>query len=281
MYRIGEFSRIGRVTIETLRHYDAIGLLKPAQVDQFTGHRFYTANQLVLLNRILALKEVGLSLDEIGRILQDKLSNEELRGMLKAQLVQAESDMQAAEVRRERILTHLNHLLHEENMPTYEITLKPVDVLTVATIRETIPTVEQIPQRLGELFTTIAEWLQKNKVAFSTPITIYHDEAYAQENVDTECAFIVHNPKLAHSLKPESPIVIRQLDAMSQMATTIVADNFLEKAEGLAPAYHALGQWITEHGYHIVASPRELLHGTPENGDLTAEIQFPVAKNST
>ncbi len=278
MYRICEFSRIGRVTIETLRHYDALGLLKPAQVDQFTGHRFYTADQLVLLNRILALKEVGLSLDEIGRILQDELSNEELRGMLKAQLVQAESDIQAAAVRRERILTHLNHLLHEENMPTYEITLKPVDVLTVATIRETIPTVAQIPHRLGELFTMIAAWLQKEKIAFSTPITIYHDENYAQENVDTECAFIITNPQLAHRLKPVSPITIRQLAAMPQMATTIVADNFLEKAEGLAPAYHTLGQWVAEHGYHIVASPRELLHGSPENGDLTAEIQFPVAK---
>lgn len=279
MYRIGEFSRIGRVTIETLRHYDAIGLLKPAQVDQFTGHRFYTANQLVLLNRILALKEVGLSLDEIGRILQNELSNEELRGMLKAQLVQAESDIQTAEIRRERILTHLNHLLHEENLPTYEVTLKPVDVLTVAAIRETIPTVAQIPQRLGELFTTIAHWLQKHKVAFNTPITIYHDEEYAQENVDTECAFIIANPHVAHALQPETPIVIRQLEAAPQMATTLVTGNFIEQAGSLAPAYYALGQWIAEHGYHIVGPPRELLHGSPENGDLTAEIQFPVAKD--
>jgi DNA-binding transcriptional MerR regulator len=58
MFKIGEFSRIGRVTIDTLRHYDALGLLKPAKVDPSTGYRYYTATQLQTLNRIFALKEV-------------------------------------------------------------------------------------------------------------------------------------------------------------------------------------------------------------------------------
>ena len=76
MFRIGEFSRIARVTIDTLRHYDALGLLKPEKVDPFTGYRYYSAKQLQSLNRILALKEVGFSLEEIARILQDQPTNE-------------------------------------------------------------------------------------------------------------------------------------------------------------------------------------------------------------
>src|SRR6185503_18508308 len=145
MFRIGEFSRITRVTVDTLRYYDALDLLKPVKVDPFTGYRYYSAKQLVSLNRILALKEVGFSLEEIARILQEKLTNEELRGMLKAQLVRAESDVQAAESRRKQILARLQNLNLEDDMPAYEVVLKPVETLTVAAIRETVPVIEQMP----------------------------------------------------------------------------------------------------------------------------------------
>src|SRR5688572_15991188 len=110
MFRIGEFSQITRVTVDTLRYYDAIGLLKPAKVDPFTSYRYYSAKQLMSLNRILALKEIGFSLEEIARILHEKPSTDELRGMLKAQLVQAERDVQTARLRRQRILARLNNL---------------------------------------------------------------------------------------------------------------------------------------------------------------------------
>src|SRR5512143_1193812 len=143
MFRIGEFSRIGRVTIETLRHYDALGLLKPAKVDPFTGYRYYSARQLQSLNRILALKEAGLSLEEIARILRDHLTADELRGILKAQLALAESAIETARLQRERILARLDYLTLEDNMPAYEVTLKSVEALTVAAIRETVPTIEQ------------------------------------------------------------------------------------------------------------------------------------------
>ena len=64
MVSIGEFARLGGVSVRTLRHYDEIGLLRPAQVDPVTGYRGYLASQLGQLNRILALKELGLSLTQ-------------------------------------------------------------------------------------------------------------------------------------------------------------------------------------------------------------------------
>lgn len=85
MFRIGEFSRLARVTIETLRHHDAMGLLAPVHVDPTTGYRYYSARQLVQLNRILSLKELGFSLEEIRRILQDGLTGDQLRGMFMLQ----------------------------------------------------------------------------------------------------------------------------------------------------------------------------------------------------
>ena len=60
MFRIGEFSQIARVSGRLLRYYDSIGLLRPVRTDPQTGYRYYSAAQLGELNRILALKELGL-----------------------------------------------------------------------------------------------------------------------------------------------------------------------------------------------------------------------------
>ncbi|MDZ4875250.1 MAG: hypothetical protein CLLPBCKN_004646 [Chroococcidiopsis cubana SAG 39.79] len=62
MFKIGDFSKLSRVSIKALRLYDEMGLSKPIQVDQFTSYRYYCASQLPRLNRILALKDLGFSL---------------------------------------------------------------------------------------------------------------------------------------------------------------------------------------------------------------------------
>jgi len=278
MFQIGEFSRIACVTIDTLRHYDALGLLKPVKVDPITGYRYYSAKQLQPLNRIIALKEIGLSLKDIALILQDNLSIDELRGILKVQLALAESVIEATQQRRELIQARLDHLNLEEIMPAYEVTLKSVDVLTVAAIREMVPAVEVMSQRCGELFKMIADWMVANGLPFGAPMTVYHNKSYTRENIDTECAFIIPGVAGNKIALPPSPIVVRQMEAIPHAATTIVADNFYQKADGLTPAYHALAQWIEDNDYRIVGAPRELYYGSPERGDFTAEIQFPVEK---
>jgi DNA-binding transcriptional MerR regulator len=278
MFRIGEFSQITRVTIDTLRHYDALGLLKPAKVDPFTGYRYYSARQLSSLNSILALKEVGFSLEEIARILQESPTREELRGMLKAQLARAEQEAQAAQLRQARILARLNTLNLEDNMPEYEVTLKPVEALTVAAIREVVPSIEQMPQRCSEMFETIAQWLGANGLPFGPSMTVYYNEGFARENIDTECSFVIPNGEAGRAAKPKAPVTVRQLNAIPLVASTIVADDFYKKVDGLTPAYTALAEWIEGNGYRIAGPPRELFYGSAQQGDLTAEVQFPVEK---
>ncbi len=278
MFRIGEFSRISRVTIETLRHYDALGLLKPANVDPFTGYRYYSARQLVSLNRILALKEVGFSLEEIARILQEKLTHDELRGMLKAQLIRAEQELQAAQRRQERILTRLQHLNLEDNMPEYDVTLKAVEAHTVAAIREVVPKLEQMPQRCSEMFDAIETWLRANNLPVGPSMSIYYNEGFADKDIDTECLFIIPDSNARNITPPASPIKVRELDGVPLMASTIATNDFYKKPGGLLPAYNAIAQWIEENNYQIAGPPRELFYGTAEHGDLTAEVQFPVER---
>src|SRR5262245_3817424 len=82
MLRIGDFAKLSQVSVKALRFYDEIGLLKPTFVDRATGYRYYAPNLLSRLNRILAFKEMGLSLTEILQLLQTDLSDEQLRAML-------------------------------------------------------------------------------------------------------------------------------------------------------------------------------------------------------
>jgi len=275
MFSIGEFSKLGRVTVDTLRHYDALGLLKPAKVDPFTGYRYYSARQLLSLSRILALKEIGFSLDEIARILQEKLTSDQLRGMLKAQLVRAESEIESAQSRRGRVLARLNYLDLEDNMPAYEVTLKPVEKQVIAAIRENVTRIEQMPERCSEMFDTIARWMNANRLPLGPSLTIYHNETFTRENIDTECAFIIPIPT---EVKADGRIKMRDLESSPLTACTIVTDDFYRKVNGLTPAYNALAQWIEENGYKIAGPPRELFYGSPHTGDLTAEVQFPVDK---
>ncbi len=83
MLSIGDFAGLGRVSVRMLRHYDAIGLLRPAHVDPRSGYRFYTAEQLLRLNRILALKDLGFSLQQVQAMIEEKVEPGELRGMLR------------------------------------------------------------------------------------------------------------------------------------------------------------------------------------------------------
>ena len=77
VYRIGEFARIARVSPKALRLYDRLGLLAPVRAEN--GYRFYLPKQLGRLNRILALKDLGLSLEEIGTARDEGLDAELLR----------------------------------------------------------------------------------------------------------------------------------------------------------------------------------------------------------
>src|SRR5918995_6203179 len=82
MFKVGEFARLGRVSVKMLRHYDELGLLKPARVDPATDYRYYTSAQLPRLHRIVALRHLGFTLDQIRRLLTDDLPAAQIRGML-------------------------------------------------------------------------------------------------------------------------------------------------------------------------------------------------------
>jgi DNA-binding transcriptional MerR regulator len=138
MFSIGEFARLGAVSIRTLRHYDEIGLLPAGEVDPATGYRSYSAKQLRQLNRIVALKDLGLTLAQIRRLF-DGITVEELRGMLQLRQAQLEGDLQRQRHHLLAVEARLRHIAQEDDMPADDIVVKQIPPLGVVAIADTAP----------------------------------------------------------------------------------------------------------------------------------------------
>lgn len=134
MIRIGDFSKLSRISVKTLRFYDEMELLKPVEVDSFTGYRYYEYSQLRRLNRILALKDLGFSLDEIRRLLEYNLPVEQLRGMLKLREAESRQRVQDEAERLVHIEARLRQIEQEDIMSKYDVVIKKIDALKVASL---------------------------------------------------------------------------------------------------------------------------------------------------
>src|SRR3954468_8266153 len=132
MFSIGEFAKHGRVSVRMLRHYDEIGLLRPARVDPVTGYRTYGGAQLARLNRIIALKDLGFTLGQVGGILDEKVSVESLRGMLRLRQAELEAAIAADTTRLTRVAARLRTIEDEGLMPPDDVVVKSVPGVRLA-----------------------------------------------------------------------------------------------------------------------------------------------------
>ncbi|MFC7649196.1 helix-turn-helix domain-containing protein [Streptosporangium lutulentum] len=126
MFSIGEFAQLGRVSVRMLRHYDAIGLLQPAHVDPASGHRFYQADQLSRLNRVIALKDLGFTLHQVSSILDGRIDTAELYGMVRLRRAELEERIATDTARLLRVEVRLKTIAKEGHMHTDEVLLKRI-----------------------------------------------------------------------------------------------------------------------------------------------------------
>jgi effector-binding domain-containing protein len=284
MFKIGEFSRFSQVTVKTLRYYDQIGLLKPAEIDPFTGYRYYSASQLPRLNRILALKDLGLSLDQIAQLLEGDLSPDQIRGMLRLKQVEIQQQVQEEQVRLARVEGRLKQIEQEGTMPDYDVVLKKVDPQKVVAIRDIAPTYSD----QGPLWKELSVYLAQHGTRAAGPsLTIYYDTEYRERDVDVETATPIGAP-----LPGTERIKVRELPGVETMACVIHQGSY----DTLGQAYSALLTWIETNGYRIVGPNREVYLRCPDNdyddpvaygydnyvaddpAEYVTEVQFPVEK---
>ena len=265
MFKIGEFSKLSQVTVKTLRYYDEIGLLKPADVDRFTGYRYYSAHQLPRLHRILALKDLGLSLEQIGDLLEGDLSTDQIRGILRLKQVEIQQQVQEEQAQLARVEQRLRQIEQEEAMPSQEVVLKEVPAQPVASLRDTAPAYSAVGQFLGEVFAHLG---QHRVSPAGPPISIYHDHEYREKDVDVEAVVPVTG-----AVPEGERVKARELAAVE--AACIVHQGSYDTLEG---TYGQLMCWIEANGYSISGPIREVYMEWQEDdpsGNVT-EIQIPV-----
>ena len=271
MIRIGDFARLGQVSVATLRHYDELGLLKPVSVDAFTGYRYYSAAQLPRLNRILALKDLGFSLDQIERALGNALSSDQLRGMLMVRRAEAEQRLADEQARLDRIEARLRHIEQETQMPAFDVVLKTLPAMLVAARRVTIPTNDQVPDFLGPAIMETYEFVRQSGARDTGPcLAVWHQAAEVLENEVAEAIVPIDR-----AVPGTERVAVYELPS-AQVAAVVHSGPF----EDFTQEHTTVLRWIEANGYRIAGPYREVYirHDPDDMANSATEIQYPVEK---
>lgn len=275
MLKIGDFSRLARVTVKTLRHYAEIGLLKPAWVDRYTGYRYYSLDQLPRLNRILALKDLGLTLEQIARVIEGCLSPEELRGMLHLKQAELQQKLTAEQMRLARVAARLRQIEQEGALTVEAVVVQMIGPLPVVYMRATAPTQEEIfPLRL-ESVRYMRSWLAEQGITPAGPwLALYTNQEFTEQRIPIETAVVLNQP--LNSLPPVSTrIMFSVLPPLPQAAVLAITSG----PDALPAAYANLYAWAEQNGYKTKGFAREayLADGNDsQSGIEVIEVQLPV-----
>ncbi|WP_328692451.1 MerR family transcriptional regulator [Streptomyces caniferus] len=179
MFTIGDFAQYGRVSARMLRHYDAIGLLRPARTDPVSGYRFYEAAQLARLNRIIALKDLGFSLQQVRAILAEEVSVPELRGMLRLRRAELEAALTAAGARLVQVEARLRTIESEGRMSADDVVVKRTETVLLAELsgRAASYGPEDIGPVIQPLYDELCRLLETAGVTPAGPGLAYYEDA--------------------------------------------------------------------------------------------------------
>ncbi|MFI6327285.1 MerR family transcriptional regulator [Micromonospora chersina] len=273
MFTIGEFAALGRVSVRMLRHYDGIGLLRPAAVDPHTGYRHYRADQLGRLNRVVALKDLGLTLDQVRAILDDRLDVAELRGMLRLRRAQLAAQVAADTARLAAVEARLRMLDAEGRMTTEDVVLKEIPAVRIAEL--TAVAAGYQPPDIGPVIQPLyPELFRRLEVAGirlgGPPIAWYEPEGEGEAVVVHAGVTVGVDPAAA------GDVAVVDLPALPT-AATLVHHGPMDEVE---TSMGVLARWIEENGWRAEGYAREVyLDYCPDATEKgVTELQIPVSR---
>ncbi|MFC5264298.1 MerR family transcriptional regulator [Kribbella qitaiheensis] len=267
MFAIGDFARHGRVSVRMLRHYDAIGLLRPAHVDEATGYRSYEAAQLAELNRLVALKDLGFTLEQVRTMLADEVGLVEVRAMLTLRRAELESEVAESAARLAQVESRLRSIELGDEVPA--VVLKDLPAARLVALSSTAAsfTPEDIGPVVNPLCAELGRRLpEATAVRPSGRLTCWY--AAAGDEV------------VIHAGVPAAVEVRGELNGLlvvdlpATRAATIVHRG---RIDAVLPAWQALARWIDDNGHRSGGPARELYLDCPEDPTLwVTELQEPI-----
>ncbi len=278
MFRIGEFSKIAQVPASLLRYYNDIGLFVPIRSDRNTSYRYYSIEQIIQLNRILALKDLGLSLEQIKRMLEDNISAEEIRGMLTLKKVQIEQSIQAEAARLRAVESRLQQIEHKGEFQNDDVVLKSLPATPFLSLRQVYPDLAQTLAAISEIGKAVSKQIKaKSLDRFAAVI---YGELYQERDWDLDFGFLLNQPMdIARDITVTlSSGLSMSVQELPPVATAVTAVRFGGPENGHL-SYTAIGKWVEANQYRLVGPGREVFIVPPKAGhesEMVVEIQFPV-----
>lgn len=271
MLKIGEFSKLSRVSIRMLRHYDEMGLLKPFQIDSCTGYRYYSEEQLLLVGRIAELKNMGFSLAVIGEILLAYGNKEVLERYFSEKEAELRTLVQQAAERLRLLETARERMRKDENAMKYNVVLKTLPERYAATVRMTIPCYEQE----GMLWGVLVSETEKLHLIPDDPCycsVVFHDGEYKEKDVDVEAQKTVKG-----TYSDTEHVKFKTLPAVTFASATYKGPYSL-----INEVNAAVAQWIRDNGYEYDGLTFNIYHVSPHETDnpeeFVTEVCYPVRK---
>ena len=266
MLKIGDFSKLSRISIRMLRHYDEMGLLKPAETDNFTGYRYYREDQLFLAARITALKDMGFALADIVRILEIYEDKEQFERFLIAR--QKELAEQAKETEYKlMLLDTARRRLRKEQTMSFDVTVKTIPERYAATVQTVIPHYEDEGMAWG-LMGECREPLIPDDPCYA--IAQFLDDEYKEENVNVLVSMAVKG-----KYTDTEHVKFQTLPAV-KVASCIVKGSYDQMGEAMA----TVASWIRDNGYEMKGPMFNIYHVGPAQTqnpeDFVTEVCFPI-----
>ncbi|MFC0540367.1 MerR family transcriptional regulator [Kutzneria chonburiensis] len=273
MFSIGDFARLGLVSVRMLRHYDGIGLLPPARVDHATGYRWYAADQLPRLNRIVALRKLGFTLHQVAEMLDEAVTAEQLHGMLRLRRAELAAQVAADNARLAQVQARLRSIEREGKMPSVDVVLKKVPPVRVAELTALAASYE--PEDIGPviqpLYARVEAALARSGLGTWGPGIAYYE--------DVPDGVLVHAAvQVSGEIEGDSELEVTSLPGLPEAATAVHHGPMSE----CGTTMNELAQWLSDNGYRGGQYAREVyLHcppGVDQQGWVT-ELQIPVARD--
>lgn len=267
MFKIGEFSKLTQVSIRMLRYYDEASLLKPAEVDQWTGHRLYSVEQIPRLNKILYLRDSGFNISEISCALE--MDDDALLGYLEKKRIEIEQAIESAEEKLLKIAVAKKEIQEGRGKLHYNILIKSIPEYSVLSLRRIVSTYYSE----GGLWKELCTFVRAHKIELSgSTFTICHDTDFREQDVDIElCAHV------SRTYEDIAPFRFRVVEAVPIMACTMVYGNF----SNIKGAYIAFAEWLQKNSKYRMSFPmRQIVHRGPWNErepeKYLTELQIPL-----
>ena len=289
MLKIGEFSRLSQVTIKTLHHYDELGLIKPAHIDPVTSYRFYEVEQLPRIHRIMALKEMGLSLEQIGLMLEKELPTDEIRGMLHFKQAEIQQEMREAHRQLSMVEFRLRMIEAEINFPELDVVMKRLEPMRFLSFFDkpdlTLPMEELLAHR-ERVANTLRKAIEDEVIQHTGVVyDVFHGETimsfHSPEIGERQHEILIGVTEAQDSVTLEG---IGQLTVRNEPAVETAATLFIKPTPddpaGFVEQATLLRRWAILHGYLPHSLMRFYHHRGPlqtsNPAEFVHEAQLPV-----